>query len=678
MLIAAVSSTNSCITSWCLALSFSTSKVIWEISGIARANPNCSATAKAPMESTLSRRHCRRSDHPPAVAPPATPSTLPRAFCAPEIKAPAALRPVGGSRPMRAKSSFACRSCWSALSRMSASRSLVSGSRIFSRVLSTCRLNAPWAASTFPNQVSIRSIICSQVCPSSSTSIGPAFFALLSVIRAPSPLPRDPPQDARVAVGPDVALRDGMEAEVEHVEALPVGAEFDVDRSLQPAVARVGGGRPGHPVAHEDLGLAGVLQVEGDDVEPLVGVFFAHRVQRVVAAELGQEHLAAVAEPLRAVEADLPVARVRLVQVDRRPRERWWVLDQGQRRRSGYGPLLGQVLLVPHRKAISAVVGEAVPVGRLYRPVRLPRLVDAPDPPWVFSDGAAPLLLHAQVRHVQIAVVREGHAPGVAHAPGKQLRLRPVGLGAHDATVAPELALHDLALLGGHTIGLKGPRLGGVRVGGGGVVAPDVVPGELDVLAGDVVGVGVLGDVYGEAMGLDHAVQAHGALAEVHQAVGPEDWSSRLVPAALRELVHEDRTLARGQIVLDDACVMAALEANEDLVAPHVYPPRPAEALLREDLEVSRRIHPQDARRQPRAGRPRGAALQHEERAVVCGLHARGHREPHEDGLHLVPLGHPDVARVHYRARRRGQPSEGLLGSSGRPDGHLLLLVLLP
>src|SRR5215213_10369846 len=494
MLIAAVSSTNSCITSWCLALSFSTSKVILEISGIARANPNCSATAKAPMESTLSRRHCRRSDHPPAVAPPATPSTLPRAFCAPEIRAPAALRPVGGLRLIRAKSSSACRSCWLALSRMSASRSLASGSSIFSRVLSTCRLNATWAASTFPNQVSVRSIICSQVCPSSSTSVGPAFFAA-SVIRAPSPLPRDPPQDARVAVGPNVALRDGVEAEVQHVEALPVGAELDVDRPLQPAVARVGGGWPRHPVAHEDLGLAGVLQIHGDDVEPLVGVFFAHRVQRVVAAELGQEHPAAVAELLRAVEADLPVARVRLVQVDRRPRERRRVLDQGQRRGSGYGPFLGPVLLVPDGQAISAVVGKAVPVGRLYRPVRLPSLVDAPDPPWILPDGAAPLLLHAQVRHVQVAVLREGHAPGVAHAPGEQLRLGPVGLGAHDAAVAPELALHDLALLGGHPVGLEGPRLGGVGIGGGGVVAPDIVPGEPDVLAGDVVGVGVLGDI---------------------------------------------------------------------------------------------------------------------------------------------------------------------------------------
>jgi hypothetical protein len=106
-----------------------------------------------------------------------------------------------------------------------------------------------------------------------------------------------------------------------------------------------------------------------------------------------------------------------------------------------------------------------------------------------------------------------------------------------------------------------------------------VVLRERDVLAGDVVSVGVLGDVNLKSCGLDHAVEAHRALAEVHKAVCSEDGSAGFVPAALRQLVYQDLALAGFEVVPDDARLVAALEADVEVAVLGDHPPRAAEAL---------------------------------------------------------------------------------------------------
>src|SRR5205085_3937880 len=105
----------------------------------------------------------------------------------------------------------------------------------------------------------------------------------------------------------------------------------------------------------------------------------------------------------------------------------------------------------------------------------------------------------------------------------------------------------DLPFVGRRAEGHKGAGLDGILlvVPGERVVAGEVVAGELDVARRDVVEVGVAVEpAEPGVVGPDDAAVSGGALAEVDEAVGPDDGAIGVVVAEAGKVVDEHLGLA--------------------------------------------------------------------------------------------------------------------------------------
>src|SRR4051812_1814341 len=157
-------------------------------------------------------------------------------------------------------------------------------------------------------------------------------------------------------------------------------------------------------------------------------------------------------------------------------------------------------------------------------------------------------------------------------------------------------------------------------------MAPDVVPGERDVLPWNVVSVRMTGHIYGEAGGFNDALLGHRALGEVNESIRAEDRSTWLMPTAIRQLVEEHCSFAGFRIDLQKTRGITAFGHCVNKAVPGAQSTKSTLLLDSEHIDLAVRCQSQEAGGQPRPCGPGRTAFRDESCSVFSN------RQPAREG----------------------------------------------